>query len=260
MNRGPGSCPICGYNRLTKDTTFLQFAGAFTDLEPVVIDLDLVAALLEIAVLLPGKLYRFGFAGFEVYRYFGGVDLIAFVTGSEIAGTQCGYTDGLAIGAGDANIYIGLAGLCDTVGDVKTNNQLVYLTGGSSFFIFSVTFFMHRGDRNIGCIQRGSYVDFLFQVLLGGRSGSQVVGELFLVSSERCLFSCQLLIVLGQLSHLLFEVTDLIVQFLDQVFSFFLFCFCKMLFVQQAANIAFQFGYLAIAFVKLAGQLVIGSG
>ena len=59
--------------------------GAFTDLESIVIDLDLIVTALKFAILFPGELYRFALAGFEVYRYFGGIDLIAIITGGESA-------------------------------------------------------------------------------------------------------------------------------------------------------------------------------
>ena len=61
-------------------TALLQGLGAFTDLESIVIDLDLVVTPGEFAILFPGELYGLGLAGFEIHRHFGGEDLVAFVT------------------------------------------------------------------------------------------------------------------------------------------------------------------------------------
>jgi hypothetical protein len=244
--------------RLTKDAAFLQFAGAFADLESIVIDLDLVVTLLEFAVLFPGELNGFGLASFEVDRNLSGVNLVAFVTGSEGAGTQCGNGDGLAVGTGDADINVGLAGLCDTVSYVETDHQLVHTTGGSGFFVFAVLLLVHRSDADIRGIERRSDVYFLAQVCIRCRGGLQVVGQLFFVLGQLLFVGGQLLVVLGELSYLLFEAAYLVIEFLDEVFGFPLFGFCEVVLAEQAADLLLEVSDLAVSFVDGSGQLIVG--
>src|SRR6185437_7400655 len=87
LARAPLSCPL--YRpELTENTAFLEFPGAFADLESIVIDLDLVVTPLEFAVLFPGELYGFSLAGFEFNRDFSREYLVAFFTCGEGAGTE----------------------------------------------------------------------------------------------------------------------------------------------------------------------------
>ena len=65
------------------------------------------------------------------------------------------------------------------------------------------------------------------------------------------------MVILGQLGDLLFEVADLIIQVLDQVFGLFLFCFRQVLLAQQTADMFLQLGDLAIAFIQLAVSLLL---
>src|SRR5262245_56678254 len=76
-------------SKLAEQSTFLQFASSFADLESVVIDLDLVVSFLEIGTLLPGKLNRSFLASFDLYGNLSGEWLFTILTGCERTGTQC---------------------------------------------------------------------------------------------------------------------------------------------------------------------------
>src|SRR6185437_6782774 len=248
------------FMQLTKYSAFLEFAGAFADLETIVVDLDLVVTPYEFAVLFPGELYGFDLAGFEVNGNLCGVDLVAVVAGSERAATKCRYGDGLAIGTGDANVYVGRTALRDTVRHIETDDELVNTTGGGRFFVLAVLLFVHRGDGDVGSIERRCDVYLLCQRLILRSAGCQVVGQLVLVLGQLLLVGGQLLVVRGELRYLLFQAAYFVVEFFDEALRFFFFSLGEFILAEQAADLLLEVSYLTVFFIDAGGELIVGFG